>query len=107
MAKDTKLIQYTTPTLEIKVLDSIDLNTFEEIHVTFSQGGTVVDIDSPSILSENTICVELTQEQTAKFTSRQPVNVMVNLVAAEGKRFANKDPIQMMVVDNLLKRVIT
>lgn len=106
MAEEAKIVQYTTPTLEIKIKNSINLSEFREIHVTFAQGGTVVDIDSPNILSENTLSVGLTQEQTAKFSGRQPIGVMVNLIDYSGHRFANKDPIYVKVVENLLKLVI-
>ena len=108
VADNAQIVSFTTPTLDIKIKagNNLVLSEFKEIHVTLAQGSKVVDIVSPTILSEDTLRVELTQEQTSQFVSWQPVKMMVNLVAYSDKRFANKNPIMFMIVDNLLKRVI-
>ncbi len=100
---------FTTPRLEIEFEEFenevIDLNTFEEIHVTFRQGAVEFDIPDPEIISSTVLRVHLTQEQTARLKPGGEVGVMVNFMTAMGDRIPS-EIVPMIVGDNLLRRVI-
>lgn len=97
------MIRYTTPKIEIEVESSIPLSEYAERHVTFSQLGNVIDV-VPEV-DGNVLTVELTQLESAVFDYAYVLSVQVNVVTADGKRYAS-EIMPMNVSENLLKKVL-
>lgn len=100
------MIRYTTPTVPISI--PADL-TGAKIIVSFAQKGLRIDkeVDEIAIQSHTTIfSVKFSQQETAQFTSNQPVSVQANWIFESEERGATA----ITIIDafaNLLDEVIT
>lgn len=78
-----------------------------DIHVTLKQGDTLIDITEVEI-SENSLFVNLTQEQTKLFSVSSPygakIEIQVNMFVA-GKRIATNIA-KVNALENLLEVVL-
>lgn len=98
------MIRYTTPTIDIEIENDLDLSTFTERHVTFSQVGVMIDVE-PQVIGTNILRVELSQLETAGFKREYAAQVQVNLKTDSGRRYAS-EIMPLHVTDNLLKKVL-
>lgn len=99
------MIRYTTPTVALTV-DAVipEANVF----VTFSQGAAVVTkpvVDITRGENNTSINVLLTQEETSRFKTSQPVSVQVNWITPSGVRIAT-DSAKLNILENLLSEVV-
>lgn len=81
--------RWTTPTHTIRV-KGIDL-TGADVWVTYTQGAKTLEVANPQAAydgEDTSLEVELTQAQTAGFSTYAPVEVQVNWVTRDGKRDA-------------------
>ncbi|MBO7449796.1 MAG: hypothetical protein J6U54_05445 [Clostridiales bacterium] len=101
--------QYTSPVLPLLVEDK-EISQSDTVYVTFSDNFRSKKLTFTDLTVENTeegavVSVHLTQEQTAMFSKNNPVDVQVNVVAADGERWAT-DIAKVCVGENLLAQVL-
>ena len=97
------MTQFSDSSLTFTVEGGLDLTTITHPHLTFRQGGTVIDVTDIHVLDASNFVAELTQAQTGKLkvgTAEIMLNFFVN-----GKR-SNTSKATVTIDENLLKRVI-
>lgn len=81
----------TTPTLTFTTPYAADL--IQSGYITFSQRGTdLLDValnDEAVTIADNSISVDLTQEQTLMFTTVAPCNIQIRAILTSGKAVAS------------------
>lgn len=97
----------TTPTH--KFTFPIDPSTFEKILITYKQGKKIVleKTEKDSIISDMTVLVPLTQEETNLFNSREDVEIQVRVLTYANKALASKKfvkPVNDVLNDEILKK---
>lgn len=98
--------QYTTPTLTVEV--GADLTGCKAIVSIMCEGErkdyeyTEFDVKD----GVTTIKVQLSQEDTAKYTTVQTILMQCNWIASDGVRMASEQK-RIAVAPNLLKEIIT
>lgn len=95
---------YTDVTFTVRVT-GYDLTALRDIHATFAQNNTVIDVSDPIVGSSSMMTFVLTQEQTRCFKVGD-CKVMLNYIKPNGLRGASKNEITLTVEDNLLKRIL-
>ena len=96
------MTRYTDARLALSI-DGVDITTATDIHVTFRQGGVMLDITNVTIV-DGSLIVSLTQKQTKMFSaSPKTTEVQVNMLIGE-KRVAT-DIAKITIADNLLRTV--
>lgn len=95
---------YTDVPVTITV-DGYDMTAATNLHVTFRQGGTVVDIADADVGSATSVTLVIPQTMTAKFRDGAPVSVQINFIGADGRRRASEIA-TLTAEDNLLRRII-
>lgn len=101
------MIRYTTPTITLTIEKTI-LPEGAEVYVTIQQGNKKLTKKNPEIErgEKNTVLlVELTQDESAKFESKDPAFVQVNWITSDGTRNATKAA-SVFIFDNLLSEVV-
>lgn len=80
----------TTPTLIFKINSSIDLSNIKQVWITFEDADeTTFTKDDVIIDAENKrIMLELTQEQTLKFTGK--INCQIRILDSNDKAFCSQ-----------------
>lgn len=99
------MIQYTTPTDELKV-KGVDLTGYE-VWASYRQRSHKLDVQAQSVTydgTDTTVLIPLTQEQTGAFCAGQ-VAIQVNWLTSEGQRDATAIK-TVSVGANLLDRVM-
>lgn len=82
-----------------------DCTAMTDIHVTFRQGDTVVDVSDVEVGSSTSLSLTLTQAETRQFVAGAGCNVQLNYIDANGLRKAS-DIANLGVDDNLLRRIL-
>lgn len=95
------MIQYTT--VAHKFTLPIDSTLISKAIVMYRQRDVLLKIDNP-VIENDTIIVNLTQEQSAKFNNGI-VQVQLNIVTIDGNRLASRI-VNIECFDNLLDEVI-
>lgn len=95
------MIQFTTPTHIFNV--NIDLTNADVIFVTYKQdNNTVVEKNKPDLeITENSVTLRLTQEDTGKFIYAQPVEIQIRARFFDGTAVASN--IMRTTVERVLK----
>ena len=96
------MIRGTTPKLTFNL--PIDTSTLKNVYVTFADQDKNVLLEKETAecqLSDKSIAVKLTQEETLEFTGRQSVLVQLRMTDTAGEAFASK--IYTVHVDDILK----
>lgn len=96
--------QFTDSDITIDITDG-NLNELTGIHVTFKQGGIVVDVTDIVIENEHRLIVPLSQVQTGKFKDYLPIAIQINYFNAFGKR-RKSNIVEAEVGTNLLERIV-
>lgn len=95
--------RYTTPVITLTFTEKdLDLTQASSVYVTFKQAGKTVTVEDPAV-TEKTISVSFTQEQTAQFCEGE-VEVQANWMIA-GSRVAS-EVATYEFTEQLLQRVI-
>lgn len=91
-------------TIHLKGIDNI--GQAEDLHVTFRQGTTEVDVsgDRVSVLGPQDISLSLSQRETGRFVPDAAVKVQLNFFLVGKRRASRKKTID--VADNLLRRIL-
>lgn len=104
-----KLVRLTTPTFIFATTDNVDFRLVDDLHVTFSSYGVIIDKygEDVSIVESNRVSVYLRQEDTYKFHVGK-CEVMLNWVYSDGSRGSSDPdhPIIIEVTKNLLDKII-
>lgn len=101
----------TTPTITFKFPDTINMLEAEDVYVTFSSKKKnyklTKRVDDGIIVTEHTVVVTLSQEETLRFM-RDVAETQVNWLYREGSRVkrACSQIVELTVHDNLLDKVI-
>lgn len=101
------MIRGTTPTITLTIYE-IDLTELKSVYVTFCQHGTMITKQSGESgveITEHTVSVWLSQEETLRFTSGT-VEVQLRGLANGGNAIATNVG-RVTVKEVLLKEVIT
>lgn len=101
------MIRYTTPTITLKIPAVLP----QEAKVIASIRQKQIQLDKEVIAitrgdKATTLVISLTQEESSRFCSRDPVLVQVNWITPGGMREATKVA-SVVAFDNLLDKVIT
>ena len=101
----------TTPTYTFILPDTVDLSLATKIYVTFAQideTEIMTKTDADLVVSENTVEVYLTQEETLSFPNGQ-IKVQINwLYEEQGKvKRACSEKVMITAKKNLIDEVIT
>lgn len=100
--------RYTTPTIIMELPDgeypAVDFTQADHVYVTFSSGkNSFTKTGDDLVISERSVGVILTQEETGRF--RDYTEAQVNWTANGGMRYQS-DIITLDVDRNLLERVV-
>ena len=81
--------------------------TAEEIHVTLSQLGRIIDLTGGDVetLDDEHLQAHLSQAQSGAFRQGSPLSLQVNFIDGNGERKASGIA-EISCLENLLKRVI-
>ena len=95
------MIQFTTPTHIFNV--NLDFTNVDVIYVTYNQNGTnVIEKSKPDLtITENSITLTLTQEDTGKLVFAQPVEIQIRARFYDGTAVASN--IMKTTVERVLK----
>lgn len=98
------MIRGTTPAHVFNL--PFETSLIQEVRVTYAQGGAKVleKTEADCTLEDKCIIVELTQEETLKFTARVNVEVQVKLLTTAGEVMASK--IQTVSVERCLNEEV-
>ena len=79
----------------------------EEIHVTFSQLGVVVDLtgDAVGTVDDEHLQAHLTQAQSGRFRQNTAISIQINYVDGQGERKASTIA-TVACLENLLKEAL-
>ena len=98
----------TTPTLKFTINAEVDLTAIEEVWITFNLSSEQITYTKDDVIIDpvdNTISLELSQEDTLRFNKRE-IEVQLRFLMDDGKAYAS--PIKNLVVNKILKNgVIT
>lgn len=97
----------TTPTITFTLdADNVDLTQANNVYVTFrwGTGATMTKTGNELTITEKSIAVRLTQEETFAFTDHQ-IKIQVNWTYADGTRWST-DCVSYRVTEQLLNRVV-
>lgn len=100
------VIRGVTPTLKLKVPESIDLGEAKTVYATFKQGSKKITKSGQDLdINGNVVGVYLTQEETLAFGSLDvevQLNWIYNDVGADGKPKRNATRIKKIPFDRQL-----
>lgn len=83
-----------------------DCTAMSDIHVTFRQGDTMVDVTNVTVGSSSSLSLVLTQQETQRFVDGMGCFVQLNYIDTNGLRKAS-DIVTLGVDDNLLRRILS
>ena len=98
------MIRGTTPTHIFNVPFSTSL--IKELRISYAQDGLIVleKTEATATLTDNTISVELTQEETLSFNDKKNIALQVKVLTTDGKVLATQ--IQQVRVDRCLSEEV-
>lgn len=96
------MIQYTDVELTVSV-EGARLLSAEQVHLTFRQGYTVIDV-TPTVLSDEDMTVVLPQTKTSMLNGGSSVSVQLNFVVGGLRKASNI--VDIPVDSNLLRRIL-
>ena len=97
------MTQYTDVLITFTVT-GVDMTTVTNPHITFEQGGTIIDVTDIDITDASTFILRLSQAQTGRFKPGA-IKLQMNYFNALGKRKAS-NPVEISAKSNLLKRIL-
>lgn len=99
-----KTMQGLTPTITVKLPNSIDLTEAAHVYVSFKQGGIVRKITDGIDVAAHQVDIYLTQADTLAFCAGS-VELQINWTYSSGQRGATR-PVNIGVASNHLKEVL-